>query len=229
MRIRNSDKMVHGVVKQLGIKIGPFYMNKATPDPGPFNDDGSTLAEFEAQCEEQKEEQKGGLNCAGDEPTSPIYLNGLLTDRATMETMKNGEMFYPGPNTGEGESTGAIPFIVLPWATTTPVDTAAGAATSTPSDAENTDVRRKLKIPPVTGHAYMEGNTDSLRRLVEEGADPCNINNFELFAVSGNSKTDLTDDLKGFKQSIWGKSSLNLDSKEQMAFNDGKQYFIFAF
>ena len=109
------------------------------------------------------------------------------------------------------------------------MDTTAGAATSTPSDAENTDVRRKLKIPPVTGHAYMEGNTDSLLRLVEEGADPCNINNFELFAVSGNSKTDLMDDLKGFKQSIWGKNSLNLQSKEQMAFNDGKQYFIFAF
>ena len=110
MRICNSDKLVHGVVKQLGIKIGPFYMNKATPDPGPFNDDGSTLAEFEAQCGEQK----GGLDCAGDDPTSPIYLNGLLTDRATMETMDNGDMFYPGPNTGE--STRAIPFIVHPWA-----------------------------------------------------------------------------------------------------------------
>jgi hypothetical protein len=118
---------------------------------------------------------------------------------------------------------GEIWFIVDPWTTTTPVDTAAGAATSTPSSAENTGTRRKLKIPPITGHAYiMEGNTDSLHRLVEEGADPCIINNFKLFAASGNSKTELTDVVKGFKQSIWVKNSLNLESKAQMDFNDGK-------
>lgn len=169
-------------------------MNKATPNLGMFSEDESIETDYDLQCEAQYGTDK---SCAGDETSAPVYLNGLFTDRASLnEKILNGQ-YYPTPDQEGLQSqdvSGAIPYVVDPWPW-----------------ASHDDV---ANVTMATGEAFQGGshplghNGDNRFRrwLAASNADPCDINNAaNYFDTAGASPTKMAKDIPGYQQ-----ASINL-------------------
>jgi hypothetical protein len=80
MRIRNTDSLTLGVVKTLGIELGPFNMNHDMPPEDPANN--FSMDELAAGC--AKNCKDGKCPCSGDCPSSPVFVNGVFTSRGVV-------------------------------------------------------------------------------------------------------------------------------------------------
>jgi monoamine oxidase len=84
MIVRDTDTLMRGVARELGIELGPFHMNKGI--------------DVDSR--------------SGDDPSNPIYLRGLRTDRRSVtEASSSGNFIMMGPNGSMDGSSHALPFV----------------------------------------------------------------------------------------------------------------------